>query len=138
MIKTQQHVKHLLLNFKKHTYTYTVLHVRNLFNLSIIPIKKKTEHIQHYQKTLQNNSFNPDIHFKTLTTNDIRVPELPRLVIHHGEPYRDTQENLWRQGKRNAVGTTRVAKSLMEMRNTSDHMLSGSPFSKLPNRCHSL
>lgn len=104
----------------------------------LFQLKKKTEHIQHYQKTLQNNSFNPDIHFKTLTTNDIRVPELPRLVIHHGEPYRDTQENLWRQGKRNAVGTTRVAKSLMEMRNTSDHMLSGSPFSKLPNRCHSL
>ena len=47
---------------------------------------KKTEHINHYQKTLQNNSFNTDlpcpflrtrIRFKTLTTNDLRVQEPP-------------------------------------------------------------
>ena len=68
----------------------------------------KTEHINHQTTLHKNNVSNPRCFFsfknshtfQNATTNDIQVPELRGLVIHHGEPYRDPQENLWRQFKK--------------------------------------
>ena len=106
----QQHLRHLLLNSKKHTYTsytytVTVYIFGILFHLSI-PIQKNRTH-QPLSKNSSEEQFQygPAVSFfKNSHTfqnanhkGHSSSRTSPGLVIHHGEPYRDPQENLLEQ-----------------------------------------
>ncbi len=108
--------------------SYTVIHFWNLFHLAI-PIQKKQNTSATIKQLFKKTSFKHAV--------------LRGLVIHHGEPYRDPQENLWRQFEQREKKCCwnheagKVPYGNNQMRKTTDQMLSCSTFSK-PDRCHSL